>query len=122
MKLASILNFVSGRQRAARRQCERTKSNVPCRLVVGDQVLVGSTRDISEAGLFFRIPVDSSSKGLARKKARASLLLPKGECQLPVLIVRVQKDGIAVKFAASKGDDELNALVDFLKTQLSRLV
>lgn len=116
----SLASRLFGRDR---RRHERTKATVPCRLVVGDDVLVGKTRDISLGGVAFAVQLAPEVRGrLAKGRGTMSLMLPRGEIEAQCRVVRVMEEMVALEFHKFARTPQCEDLREFLRTQLSKLL
>ena len=106
-----------------RREAERCKVDVPCKLVVSGKIWTGTTKDISLTGAFFdpgdENPVPDS---YLSETAFFELLLPRHPLRADCKLERAQGGGIGLRFLGFQGGGGRDVLLDFLETQLSRVL
>ena len=106
-----------------RREAERCKILVPCKLLVGPKIWMGKTDDISLRGAYFA-PGEGEGElsGVLRHAAGVfELLLPTAVFRTDCRVVRTSTAGIGLEFIGHHGTDAYDTLLDFLETQLSRV-
>jgi c-di-GMP-binding flagellar brake protein YcgR len=105
-----------------RRRYERIKTAVPCRLQVGDRVLIGATRDLSMGGICFTVEIDDNVRAeIARAVGTVSAILPGGTMESECRVIRAQEGAVATQFVNFKGNPARDLLHAFLETQVSRM-
>ena len=106
-----------------RREIERCKVDVPCKLVISGNTWTGTTKDISLTGAFFdpgsEKPIPES---YVSQTAIFELLLPRQPLRADCTIVHCRGGGIGLRFLGFQGGGGRDVLIDFLETQLSRVV
>ena len=113
-----IRGAFAGRER---RERERCKVLVPCKLSVGSHVLMGKTDDISLNGACF-VPAEVDVRlGLRHAAGVFELLLPRAVFRADCRIIRSGPAGIGLEFVDHYGTDAYATLLDFLETQLSKV-
>ena len=106
-----------------RREAERCKVDVPCKLVVSGNIWTGTTKDISLTGAFFDPGKDNPvPDSYLSQPALFELLLPRQPLRADCTIVRIRGGAIGLRFLGFQGGSGRDVLVDFLETQLSRVV
>ena len=104
-----------------RREAERCKILVPCKLSVGPQIWMGKTDNISLSGAHFA-PGEGELSGMVRHAAGVfELLLPTSVFRTDCRVVWTNTAGISLEFIGHHGTDAYATLVDFLETQLSQV-
>ena len=106
-----------------RREVERCRVDIPCKLVISGNIWTGATRDISLRGAFFDPGCENPiPKSYIFQNALFELLLPQQLLKTDCEIVRVVSGSIGLRFLGFHHEQGKNRLVDFLETQLSRVV
>ena len=106
-----------------RREAERCKIDVPCKLVVSGSIWTGTTRDISLTGAYFDPGADNPfPESYLSQTGMFELLLPHQALKADCTIVRVRGGKIGLRFLGFQGGSGRDILVDFLETQLSQVV
>lgn len=105
-----------------RRQAERCKVLIPCKLVIDEKIWLGKTKDISLNGAFFS-PGNGEPISTAYETCSAifELLLPKAAFITDCEVVRVTDGVIGLRFVDLADTDRNDKLVDFLETQLTKV-
>ena len=91
-----ILDIMKNWQIGKQRDYPRLDTKVNIDIVVGNRVIQTNTKDISAGGIYIR----TSGKFKANEKVRVVFTVPEIErpFKLEGMIVRVEQDGMAVKF------------------------
>ena len=91
-----ILDILKNWQIGKQRDYPRLDTKVNIDIVVGDRVIQTNTKDISAGGIF----ISTSGKFKANEKVRVVFTVPEIEkpFKLEGMIVRVEQDGMAIKF------------------------
>ena len=104
-----------------RREAERCKMLVPCKLLVGPQIWMGKTNNISLSGAHFAPGEGELSAVLRHAAGVFELLLPTSVFRTDCRIVWTSLAGIGLEFIGHHQTDAYAILVDFLETQLSQV-
>ncbi len=91
-----ILEILKTWQAGKQREHQRLKSRVDIDVVVGDRIIQTDARDISASGIF----INTSGKFETNKSVRVVFSVPGFDkpFKLQGMIVRVEKNGLAIKF------------------------
>ena len=104
-----------------RREIERCRVLVPCKLEVGSEVWLGKTDDISLKGACFLPAEGDISRALRNASGIFELLLPSAVFRVDCRVVRLNGAGIGLQFIGHEKTSAYAALLDFLETQLSQV-
>lgn len=106
-----------------RREIERCRVDIPCKLQVAGNIWTGITRDISLRGASFNPGKDKPfPESFVLKNVCFELLLPAQSLRTDCEITRVAGGNVGLRFIGFQGANGKAILIDFLETQLSRVV
>jgi hypothetical protein len=106
-----------------RREVERCRIDIPCKLQVAGNTWTGMTRDISLRGASFQ-PGDQNPipDSYVLKSVCFELMLPTQSLKADCEITRVVGGKIGLKFLGFQQSNGEAILIDFLESQLSKVV
>jgi hypothetical protein len=106
-----------------RRDVERCRIDIPCKLQVAGNTWTGITRDISLRGASFN-PSDDKPipESYVLRSVCFELLLPTQSLKADCEITRVAGGKVGLRFIGFQNANGKEVLIDFLQTQLSRVV
>ena len=106
-----------------RREVERCCVDIPCKLQVAGHTWTGVTRDISLRGASFNAGEDKPvPDSYVLKNVCFELLLPTQSLKADCEIIRVAGAHVGLRFLGFQNVNGKSILIDFLETQLSKVV
>ena len=108
-----------------RRNHERCKTKLPFRFQHGDQIIIGTTEELSLTGAWAANQdmgcEHNPSQPIAKVRGEFSLILPEGEVRVPSTITRSNETGLAFKLETKKAQEAHAQLMAYLETQLGNV-
>lgn len=106
-----------------RREVERCRVDIPCKLQVAGHTWTGNTRDISLRGASFNAGDEKPiPKSYISQSVCFELLLPAQSLKADCEITRVAGGNVGLRFIGFQQANGKAILIDFLETQLSKVV
>ena len=105
-----------------RREIERCRIDIPCKLQVAGHTWTGMTRDISLRGASFNAGDQKPiPKAYMTKSVCFELMLPAQSLKADCEITRVTEGNVGLRFIGFQQANGKAILIDFLETQLSKV-